>query len=372
MTNRERFLRTMHYEPVDYPPVFLDGPWSDTYERWYTEGYPKGMDLGTFLGVAEPFKYHGCGIDTFLIPAITPAVIEETDEYILRRDCYGATLKDFKGRTTMPFWLDYAVKTPADLLALTERLEWHNGAGRIPADWDAKVAEWRRDRLGAVAYGGSYYGILRNLMGMEALSLMYYDAPYAIRRYSDVYHELIMRILEKIFADLKGEVIMIQFGEDFAYKTAPLLSPALYREFIMPYHRAVVDLARSHGVDLFFFDSDGNINEMLPHMLEAGINLIYPVECAADMDPLALRRTYGRQLRMLGGIDKMAVARGPAAIEAELQRKVPPLLREGGFMPRIDHSVGTDISLPNFVYYFRRLKELCGMPENPAAPYLKI
>jgi len=372
MTHRERFLRTMHYEPVDHPPLWLDSPWPDTYERWYAEGYPRGMDLATFLGVAEPFTFHTCDIDTFLIPAIEPKVLEETGGYILRRDCFGATIQDFKGQTTMPFWLDYAVKTPNDLLALADRLKWNHGAGRIPADWDAKIAAWKLDGRGAVGYGGSYYGILRNLMGMENLSLMYYDAPEAIRRYSDVYHELIMRILERLFTDLKGEMIMIQFGEDFAYKTAPLLSPALYREFIMPYHRAVVDLARSHGVDLFLFDSDGNLNEMLPHLLEAGINFYIPIECAADMDPVALRKTYGRQIRMVGGIDKMAVAAGPRAIDAELKRKLPPLLADGGYMPRIDHSVGTDISLANFIYYFRRLKEMCGVPENPAAPYLQI
>jgi uroporphyrinogen decarboxylase len=126
----------------------------------------------------------------------------------------------------------------------------------------------------------------------------------------------------------------------------------------MPYHRAVTELAREHGVDIFFFDSDGNLNLMLPHLLEAGINLFYPIECAADMDPLVLRATYGRQLRMIGGIDKRALAAGKAAIRAELERKLPPLLADGGYLPRVDHSIGTDISLENFRYYVKLLWEL--------------
>ncbi|HEY3396117.1 MAG TPA: uroporphyrinogen decarboxylase family protein [Armatimonadota bacterium] len=360
MTNRERFYNAMHYLPVDHPPYFLDGPWPDTLERWYGEGYPRGVALEDYLGV-EPFRYHGAGIDTFFIPPLEPRILEETEEFVIRTDAYGATLKDFRDHTSMPHWIDFPVKTPADLEERIELLRWNGGAGRIPADWDAQVAAWRADGLGVVASGGSYYGILRNLMSVELLSTMLYDAPESIKRYNDAYFELIMRILERVFADLPGEVLYVSFGEDFAYKTAPLLSPAMYRKFIMPYHQAVVDLARSHGVDIFFFDSDGNLNLMLPHLLEAGINLFYPIECAADMDPLALRATYGRDLRMIGGIDKRALAAGKPAIRAELERKVPPLIAEGGYLPRVDHSVGTDISLENFRYYMQVLLELFGM-----------
>ena len=357
MTDRERFYNVTHYLPADRPPYFLDGPWEDTWERWYAEGYPRGVELADYLGV-EPFRYHGVPIDSFLIPANEPRVLEEGLEFQIKTDHYGATLKVFKHHTSMPHWVDFPVKAPRDLEALIDRLQWNGGAGRIPADWEAQVAAWREDKLGVVATGGSYYGALRNLMGVELLSTMLYDAPESIKRYNDAYFEIIMRILERVFADLPGEVMYLWFGEDFAYKTGPLLSPAMYREFIMPYHRAVTELAREHGVDIFFFDSDGNLNLMLPHLLEAGINLFYPIECAADMDPLVLRATYGRQLRMIGGIDKRALAAGKAAIRAELERKLPPLLADGGYLPRVDHSIGTDISLENFRYYVKLLWEL--------------
>jgi len=91
------------------------------------------------------------------------------------------------------------------------------------------------------------------------------------------------------------------------------------------------------------------------------------------MDPLALRRTYGRQLRMLGGIDKMAVARRPRQqLRPNSGARCRPCLPEGGSC-RASITRWAPIShYRNFVYYFRRLKELCGVPENPAAPYLKI
>jgi uroporphyrinogen decarboxylase len=359
LTNRERFYNVMHYLPVDHPPFFIDGLWPDTYELWYGQGYPRGVELEDYLGI-ERLRYHGVPIDSFLIPANEIRILEEDENFVIKTDHYGATIKDFKDHTSMPHWVDFPVKTPGDLEALIDRLQWNGGAGRIPADWDAQVAAWKADGLGVVATGGSYYGALRNLMGVELLSTMLYDAPESLQRYNDAYFEIIMRILERVFADLPGEVLYLWFGEDFAYKTAPLLSPAMYRKFIMPYHQAIVELARSHGVDIFFFDSDGNINLMLPHLLEAGINLFYPVECAAGLDPLTLRATYGRDLRMIGGIDKRALATSKPAIRAELERKVPPLIADGGYIPRVDHSVGTDISLEHFRYYMEVLLEIYG------------
>jgi len=106
MTNRERFLRTMHFEPVDHPPFFMDGVWEDTWELWYQQGYPKGTDLADYCKV-DPLKIAGVNIDTFLIPPIEPTVIEEDDQMIIKTDCYGAKIRTFKKHTTMPEWLEY-------------------------------------------------------------------------------------------------------------------------------------------------------------------------------------------------------------------------------------------------------------------------
>ncbi|MDD5704810.1 MAG: uroporphyrinogen decarboxylase family protein [Kiritimatiellae bacterium] len=357
MTNRERFLRTMHYEVVDRPPFIQASPWPDTWKRWYREGYPRGVEPGEFFGM-DVFRWHDVNIDTFLIPPIEAAILEDHKDYVIRRDCFGATVKDFKEHTSMPQWLDYGVKTPADLDALLERLEWNDGKGRIPADWDAQVRTIKTSGLGCRVQIGSYYGNLRNLMGVERLSVMLYDAPEAIQRFNDRYHAVIMRTMEVAFQDLKGEVICGSASEDFAYKTAPLLSPAMYRKFVMPYQREATDYCKSHGVDLFWFDSDGNIRSLLPDLLEAGINIFYPMECAAGMDPVTIRQEFCRAARMIGGIDKREIARGKEAIRREMRRKIPTLIEEGGYIPMIDHSVGSDISLANYRCYVDTLKEL--------------
>ena len=76
------------------------------------------------------------------------------------------------------------------------------------------------------------------------------------------------------------------------------------------------------------------------------------------MDVLSMRRRYGRHLRLWGGVDKRALAHGPAAIDAELER-VRPLIADGGYIPHTDHSIPPDVSYADFLYYTRRIAEVC-------------
>ena len=104
----------------------------------------------------------------------------------------------------------------------------------------------------------------------------------------------------------------------------------------------------------------------IPLWLEGGVNGFYPIERVAGMDAVALRHQYGRELRLMGGIDKRAMAAGPEAIDAELAH-VAPLMAEGGFIPWCDHHVPPDVSLENYQYYVRRLQEASQDPEGFAA-----
>jgi uroporphyrinogen decarboxylase len=85
-------------------------------------------------------------------------------------------------------------------------------------------------------------------------------------------------------------------------------------------------------------------------LLDAGVDVIWPIERASNVDPVALRRRFGRDLRLWGGVDKREIARGPAAIRAHL-RELIPLVEEGGYIPTVDHTVPPDISWDNFRTY---------------------
>jgi uroporphyrinogen decarboxylase len=92
--------------------------------------------------------------------------------------------------------------------------------------------------------------------------------------------------------------------------------------------------------------------------MDAGLNFLYPFEVQSGMDVLKVRKKYGRELRIWGGVDKRALAKGPAAIDAELFR-LKPLINAGGYIPHTDHSCPPDISFANYCYYLKKLAVVC-------------
>ncbi|MFH1568713.1 MAG: uroporphyrinogen decarboxylase family protein, partial [Gemmatimonadota bacterium] len=133
-------------------------------------------------------------------------------------------------------------------------------------------------------------------------------------------------------------------------KGGPLLSPATYRQFVWPHLRRLVDFLHGHGVRYVALDTDGDPTVLLPLIMEAGVDIIWPVERASGVSPMAWRRRFGRDLRIWGGVDKRVLSLGRQAIRAHLAELIP-LIEEGGFIPTIDHTVPPDVSWDDFRDY---------------------
>jgi len=142
-----------------------------------------------------------------------------------------------------------------------------------------------------------------------------------------------------------------------AMKTGSLLSPRTYETFIYPRLKRVVEFYKSHGTRYVGVDTDGNPETLIPLLMDAGVDFLWPLERAAGQDPLYLRKTFGRGLRLWGAVDKRVLTRGPAAIDAHL-REFIPLIEEGGFIPTIDHTVPPDVIWENFRYYLQQKEKL--------------
>ena len=83
------------------------------------------------------------------------------------------------------------------------------------------------------------------------------------------------------------------------------------------------------------------------------MDIVWPLERAADQDPVRLRKKFGKTLRLWGGVDKRELIIGPEAIDAHL-RSLAPVVEEGGYVPTVDHTVPPDVSWENFQYYMER------------------
>lgn len=356
MTSHERFLAFMHFQPVDRVPLWEWGPWPSTLRRWRREALGEGNNPPQF---AECENRVQCGVDLWMLPRYEERVICEDDESITKVSDRGVVMRTFKSPDTMsmPEHIEYPVKTRADWEELKKRYDPSDPA-RFPAGWKERCQQWRNKGPVLIFQGPrspSLFGFVRELLGPKRIFYAFYDEPKLVHDMMEFNTEFLINLLPSVLGE--APISAIYFWEDMCYRNGPLISPDMFREFMLPRYKRITELARSRGVDLCFVDSDGNVEELIPLWIEAGINGIYPMEVAAGMDVVKLRRQYGKALLMTGGIDKRVLARDRGAIDEELETKVS-LAEQGGYIPHIDHAIPHDVPYENFAYYWERKKSL--------------
>ncbi|HUT74635.1 MAG TPA: uroporphyrinogen decarboxylase family protein [Armatimonadota bacterium] len=365
MNGRERFLRTMHHQSVDRAPMIEVGYWAEAQERWLREGMPeeaRRKDTLTFNGCAffGLDEQRDLGLNLGMIPSFEPELLVEDERTITRRNGEGVVQRCMKDGVSMPQYVAWPVTERADFERIKRRYDPHQPE-RYPADWDELVA-WAPQRecplwgpgIGSVGF----YSMLRRWMGTENACTVFYDDPALAEEMLDVVAEFTLGAMARTLEQVQLDYFL--WWEDFAFKNGPLISPAIFQRFLLPRYRRVNDVFRRHGIDIIFLDSDGDPSVLLPMLLEAGVNGTYPIEAAAGMDPVALRREYGRDLLLWGGVDKRALTKDRRTITEELESKLPPLLADGGYIPQLDHLAPPDISYENWLFYLdlkRRLLE---------------
>lgn len=200
------------------------------------------------------------------------------------------------------------------------------------------------------------YGTLRWLLGDEECLLAFYDAPDLVHEIMDHMTEVYLAVFEKVVA-AGVRVDVIHLWEDMCGRQGPLISPAHFGGFMAPCYRRIRAFADAHGIPLLSVDTDGRPDLMIPPMMRAGVNYMFPFEVAAGCDVNDMGRRFPG-LAMMGGIDKRALAVGPAAIDAELER-IRPAVERGRYVPDLDHLIPDDVSWENFAHYAARLRDVC-------------
>ena len=360
MNELERFLGVMEYQPVDRVPNWELGVWPQTIDRWEEEGLdPCAFHWDWFTGE------DALGMDAreFIrfrdgpIPAFDEEVLEEDERYVIFRDSLGRIRKALKegtvrgGRMSMDTYIGFPVSSMQDWQGYKQRLLMRRA--RWDPQWQAlRVASWRA-RTCPLIFGQNcatlgFYWFARDMMGTEPLSYAFYDQPALVHDIMEFHADYLIEAARPILAETTVEYINL--SEDLSMKNGPLISPKLYRTFIYSRLRRVVDFFKSHGVRYVSIDTDGNPEAVVPMFMDAGVDVLWPLERASGQDPVRLRQKFGRSLRLWGGVDKRVLAEGPEAIDAHLRTMIP-LIEEGGYIPAVDHTVPPDVSWPNFQYY---------------------
>ncbi|MHB1160337.1 MAG: uroporphyrinogen decarboxylase family protein [Chloroflexota bacterium] len=379
MDSRERFLATMAFEDVDRVPLWEFGYWAGTVRRWYGEGlqrkvgFPDSVPYGLSVrGEGNPWSeerdfahdihdlfgfdkgIRRIPLNNYVCPVFPVEVLEDHGDWVLMRDEDGILCKENKDRSSLPNGVGWPVANREDWERFkAERLQ-PTLEGRLPANWPQLVEEFKR-RDYPLCVGGlhaGFFGTPRNLLGPENLLMAFYDQPellHDMMNYlADFWIALYGGVLDQIDADLA------LIWEDMAYKAGPLISPALFREFMLRPYQRLTSCLKEKGVKVILVDTDGDCWKLIPLFLEAGVTGLSPFEVNAGMDVVEVRKAFPR-LQILGGLDKTKIAAGKTVIDAELEAKVPFMLRHGGYIPHVDHNVPPDVSWDNFAHYRRRL-----------------
>ncbi len=373
MNDRERYVEALLFGMPDKVPLHPGGPRESTLATWRMQGLPQEVNWYDYLlqtlhiplTPANPRTTPGVSFK--MIPTFEEKVLEHKDGHYIVQDWMGAITeisdqydytyireaRDFVTRK----WHRFPVQSWEDWEQMQARY-LPNGPGRFPADFEQRCDELStRDYPLQITVNGPFWQ-MREWLGLENLCMLMITDPDLIADMCRFWQNFVHETMDGMLARVVPDVVWI--NEDMAYKAHSMISPAMAHHFLAPVYDNWVTLLKGKGCPVIALDSDGYIADLIPLWIEVGINCTGPVEVAAHNDIVEYRRLYGTKMAFTGGIDKRALAKGGQAMVDEITRVVPPLLKQGGFIPGCDHGVPPDISWPNFVEYTRLLAQLTG------------
>ncbi len=412
MDTRTAFIETMKFNEKARVPKWEFGYWGSTIKRWYKEGLPEGkypqlpnkiftisaslytkawthgienikpgekIELPNGIGVWGGFLYWPSqgfpldfdvanffafdksqilvNVEQIFWPHFEVKILQEDEKSLIYTDLEGARRKYLKKEATIPTSIEWPIKDKKTWNEIKDqKLNLDNISNRFPAEWKMLVDEYKK-RDYPLALGGyplGIFGILAHLIGYENLFYFYYDEPSLIHDILKTFTDIWIAIWEEVI--LYTDIDCVHFWEDVSSGKGSMVSPAIFKEFMSPYYKKLVNFLKTKNVDIILVDTDGDCSELIPLFLECGITGIYPMEVSAGMDVLKTRKLYP-QLQIMGGIPKSDIGLGKKRIDDFLEDTFI-LLKSGGYIPFGDHLIPPEVSWEDFKYYRNKLNFL--------------
>jgi uroporphyrinogen-III decarboxylase len=323
MNSQQRFLETMRYGTPDHVPYFEEGIRKGVIKAWHRQGLQRNDDL------------------TALFPSDLRMEISP-NLYPLPR------------MKKMP-------ATKADLETLKRRLNPAN-RHRLPTNWKQDLE--KMNEQGAVRMLEVHEGFFLT-MGVGDWQ-RFIDVMYMIKDDPGLVHE-ILRVQGEFAAEMAQRILSqtaveaVIFSEPIGGNNGPIISPKTYEDFVLRSYKPILDVIHAHQVPVIIVRTYANARVLIPSLINWGLNCLWACEVnSEEMNYPDLRREFGRDLRLIGGIDLDTLREGKAAIRQEIGSKVPALLKDGGYIPLADGRVREDVPYENYVYYRELLKEIIG------------
>jgi len=335
----------------------------ETIKQWHKEGLPAKVETGGFLGQYGKLPYDFFGLDWvnfaptnfYFSPAFEAKVLKDENRTEIVVDESGVILRRSKVSVSMPQYLEYPVKDKESYESLLFRKDAASSERWLPEVW----SKWKQDAdvfsAPVAVFLIGFFAIIRELMGVEEGMIAFYDKPRLVRRILKDHCDFCIELVRR--TEKKTRIDFCYLWEDMSYKNGMLISPALFEEFITSEATRFIEAMKMFGVPNTIIDSDGDIRELIPLYMNCGANGFLPFEVQAGMDILLVRKQYP-DLIIIGGIDKLAIARGGEALEKEIDEKVKLMVNHGRYIPSLDHQAHPEMPLANYRQYVARVREV--------------
>jgi uroporphyrinogen decarboxylase len=366
LTSKERFDRILKHQPVDRVGLF-EVFWKETVQRWSAEGYFArtemvsdhfGLDVRRTGGEITPGDYHIVNLMANLDAG--EQLVEETESAKLVRDGNGALLRWLKDGSGAPEHVDFAVK---DRRSWEEHirpylLDERSYERRLNFDsYRAVRAKCARDQRFMTCGGVGAFDRMTPMCGHEHLLAGMALDPDWVAEMADLYATLTVHLLEILF-EREGLPDGLWVWDDLGFKNRPFMSPAMYRQMLYPAHKKLFDFAHGCGLPVVLH-CDGYVEALVPSLIEAGINCLQPLEIKAGMDLLKLKKRFGEQIALIGGMDERVLETNDRrAVEAQLLEKLPGAMAGSGYVLQVDHSVSPLVNYETYRYFVERGLEI--------------
>jgi uroporphyrinogen decarboxylase len=358
MTDRERFNRQMHYQSVDRCFNMEFGYWQENFDQWKIFRN-NGIRNNGQADVYFNFDQIRVVSSRWMNPPFPQETVSQTGTHKIIRNHDGLLAEvPLDGHDTIPHFLKSSIESPDDWKRVKEERFRRDDPER-----KIDVASLARQHPPTRAYPlgvhcGSMIGRVRDVLTFEGLAFAVYDYPEMVEDMVETCCVLVEDYLDQVLPRVDFDYAA--GWEDICFNNGPIVSPDFFRDVVLPRYKRIDAKLKKAGIDLWYTDCDGDVRPIMRYFLEGGINCMFPYEVQSCAHPAELLNEYGRDLRIMGGVDKLRLGEGRAAIKAYLKTLVP-LVERGGYIPFCDHRCPPNVREQDYLYYLDLKEKMFGM-----------
>ena len=372
MTTRERCMNILHFKSADRMPAVHFGYWAELLTEWAEQGHisaemakgarndssPAQRELDKIIGWDCNWA-NAVSPNTGLLPRFEHTVLETLPDGSRRVLTGNGVIEKIKpGIVSIPSEDDYLLKDREAFETLFKP-KMQFSQERINAE-TLKQRFAERYVVGSPIglHIGSVIGDIRNITTVMGMSYLMYDVEEdLLADIVDTYAEMQYKCAEAVL-ELGLPYDFAHYWEDICFKSGPLLSPEIFDELCAKHYKKRNDLCHKHGIDIISLDCDGVTEALIPTWIENGVNVLFPIEVGVWGDQFEpARKKYGEKILGVGGMDKTALRKDKAAVDAEIER-MKRLASLGGFIPCPDHRLMPGSKFELVQYYAEEIKKI--------------